>query len=147
LHAMEEIEAKGGEVIDYVLAPQVTSPLRESVDFSNAIEVMIKEQSDSLLSVAEVEDFFIWARDATGIMESTNFDYRNRKPRQQIESRYLENGSFYVFKPSLIRQTQNRLGGKIGIYIMNRFKMFQIDELDDIKLCSVMMSGYGLDKM
>ena len=146
LHAMEEIEAKGGEIIDYILAPQVTSPLREPVDFSNAIDLMVKDQLDSLLSVAEVEDFFIWARNAAGKMKSVNYDYRDRKLRQQIENRYLENGSFYLFKPDLIRQTQNRLGGEIGIYVMERFKMFQIDAPGDIELCSVMMSGYGLDK-
>jgi CMP-N,N'-diacetyllegionaminic acid synthase len=146
LHAMDEIESKEGELIDYVLAPQVTSPLREPVDFSNAIDLMVKDQLDSLLSVAEVEDFFIWARNAAGKMKSVNYDYRDRKLRQQIENRYLENGSFYLFKPDLIRQTQNRLGGEIGIYVMERFKMFQIDAPGDIELCSVMMSGYGLDK-
>ena len=147
LHAMDVIEAEGGELIDYVLVPQVTSPLREPGDFTKAIDLMVEEQADSLLSVAEVEDFFIWKRNATGEIESVNYDYRDRKPRQQIENRYLENGSFYLFKPAFIRQTQNRLGGKIGIFVMERYKMFQIDALDDIELCSVMMSGYGLDKV
>lgn len=147
LHAIDVIESKGGDEIDYVLAPQVTSPLREPTDFSDAIDLIIEEQSDSLLSVAEVEDFFIWARSASGEMKAVNYDYSNRKPRQKIEKRYLENGSFYLFKPSLLRQMKNRLGGKISIYAMPRFKMFQIDALDDIELCSVMMSGYGLDKL
>ena len=147
LHAIDVIEAEGGEPIDYVLAPQVTSPLREPGDFTKAIDLMVEEQADSLLSVAEVEDFFIWKRNSTGEIESVNYDYRDRKPRQQIENRYLENGSFYLFKPALIRQTQNRLGGKIGIFVMERYKMFQIDARDDIELCSVMMSGYGLDKV
>jgi len=141
------IESDRGESIDYILAPQVTSPLREPADFSNAIDLMVKDQADSMMSVTEVEDFFIWKRSATGELESVNYDYLDRKPRQQIENRYLENGSFYLFKPGLIRQTQNRLGGKIGIYVMERFKMFQIDTRDDIELCSVMMSGYGLDKV
>jgi CMP-N,N'-diacetyllegionaminic acid synthase len=147
LHAIDVIETEGGEPIDYVLAPQVTSPLREPADFSNAIDLMVQEKTDSLLSVAEVEDYFIWKRNVSGEIEPANYDYRDRKPRQQIENRYLENGSFYLFKPGLIRQTQNRLGGKIGIYVMERFKMFQIDVSDDIELCSVMMSGYGLDKV
>jgi CMP-N,N'-diacetyllegionaminic acid synthase len=146
LHALDAIEAKGGAPIDYVLAPQVTSPLRDPTDFSNAIDLIVEEEADSLLSVAEIEDFFIWQMNTFGNIESMNYDYRNRKPRQQIRTRYLENGSFYLFKPSLIRETQNRLGGKIAIYIMERFKMFQIDEPEDIKLCSIIMSGYGLDR-
>lgn len=147
LHAIDVIESKNQGRIDYVLAPQVTSPLRKPADFSNAIDIMFKERLDSLLSVAEVEDFFIWTRNVAGEMKSVNYNYLDRKPRQQIEKRYLENGSFYLFKPGLIRQNQNRLGGKIGIYLMERFKMFQIDAHDDIELCSVMMTGYGLDKL
>jgi CMP-N,N'-diacetyllegionaminic acid synthase len=148
LHAMDVIESEGSgsAPIDYVLAPQVTSPLREPTDFSNAIDLIVKEQSDSLLSVVEVEDFFVWARNTTGDIESINYNYLDRKPRQQIEKRYLENGSFYLFKPSLLRKKKNRLGGRISIYVMERFKMFQIDARDDIELCSIMMSGYGLDR-
>ncbi len=63
--------------------------------------------------------------------------------RQQIERRYLENGSFYVFKPWLLRENGNRLGGRIGLFVMDRHKMFQIDEPEDVMLCSTIMRGYG----
>jgi len=147
LHALGVIESEQKISTDYVLAPQVTSPLREPDDFTRAIKLMVDQQADSLLSVAEVEDFFIWKKNKDGEIQSVNYDYHDRKPRQQIENRYLENGSFYLFKPDLIRQTKNRLGGRIAICVMERYKMFQIDTYDDIKLCSVMMSGYGLDKL
>jgi N-acylneuraminate cytidylyltransferase len=63
--------------------------------------------------------------------------------RQQIEKRYLENGSFYVLVPSLLREKQNRLGGRIGMQLMERHKMFQIDRPEDIKLCAAIMRSYG----
>jgi N-acylneuraminate cytidylyltransferase len=58
----------------------------------------------------------------------------------------LENGSFYIFKPPLLKQMGNRLSGKISMYVMERYKMFQIDNHEDIKLCEVMMKGYGLNR-
>ena len=75
-----------------------------------------------------------------------NYDYRDRKPRQQIEKRYLENGSFYLFRPKLLKRTGNRLSGLISMFVMARYKMFQIDNYEDIELCELMMKGYGLDK-
>ena len=63
---------------------------------TQALEAFDREGLDSLLSVCEVEDYFNW-RVGTDGPEPINYDYHNRRMRQQIEKRYLENGSFYVF--------------------------------------------------
>lgn len=148
LHALEYIEGSHDNTpIDYIIGPQVTSPIREFCDFSKAIKTIIQEESDSLLSVAEIEDFFVWKKDVDGKVDSVNYDYRERKPRQQIDKKYLENGSFYIFRPQLLKEHNNRLGNKISVYVMERYKMFQIDNYEDIKLCSVIMKGYGLDNL
>ena len=148
LHAIEFIENQENCVeIDYILAPQVTSPLRDATDFSNAINQIIEEKSDTLLSVAKIEDFFIWAKHESKNPASVNYDYKNRKLRQQIENRYLENGSFYIFPPEFLKVNNNRLGGQISLYEMERYKMFQIDNIEDVELSSVIMKGYGLDKI
>jgi len=148
LHAIDFIESlENSDDVDYVLAPQVTSPLRGRLDFSESIKQLLVDKSDTLLSVAEIEDFFIWKKDAENNPESVNYNYHDRKPRQQIENRYLENGSFYIFSPSFLRENINRLGGKISLYVMDRYKMFQIDNQEDVELSSVIMKGYGLDKI
>jgi N-acylneuraminate cytidylyltransferase len=144
LHALEEIE-QSGKTVDLIVGMQPTSPIREPFDLDEAIRKTKRESLDSLLSVAEVEDFFTWRIGKAG-PEPVNYDYRTRKMRQVIEKRYLENGSFYIFRPDILRDQGNRLGGKIGIYIMARHKMFQIDNLEDIELCESIMQGYSLDK-
>ena len=121
---------------------QATSPIRESSDIEQALATFEREELDSLLSVCEVEDYFNWRIGADG-PEPINYDFRNRRMRQQIEKRYLENGSFYVLIPSLLREQNNRLGGKIGMHLMERHKMFQIDRPEDIKLCAAIMRSYG----
>ena len=35
----------------------------------------------------------------------------------------------------------------ISLYIMDRYKMFQIDNADDAILCEIIMKGFGLDKL
>ena len=146
-HAIEFIEKQSNESIDYVLAPQATSPIRDSSDFSNAISQIILDKSDSLLSVAEIEDFFIWKKDYQNIPYSVNYDYLDRKRRQNIQKTYLENGTFYLFKPELLNDNDNRLGGDISLFVMDRYKMFQIDNFEDIELSSIIMKGFELDKL
>lgn len=144
LHGLEEIEHAGVSV-DLIVGMQATSPIRDGSDLDTAIKQMKRENLDSLLTVTEVEDFFNWRIGPNG-PESVNYDYRSRKMRQLIEKRFLENGSFYIFHPEILRSFNNRLGGKIGMHVMERHKMFQIDNPEDIVLCESIMRGYGLDK-
>lgn len=141
LHALEYLDGKSGP-FGRVVALQATSPIRESSDIEQALATFEREELDSLLSVCEVEDYFNWRIGANG-PEPINYDFRNRRMRQQIEKRYLENGSFYVLIPALLREQHNRLGGKIGMHVMERHKMFQIDRPEDIKLCAAIMRSYG----
>lgn len=144
LHAVNAIEDQG-VAVDTVVAMQATSPIREPSDLDSGVQTMRQHGYDSILSVAEVEDFFTWRIGDNGSAQAVNYDYRNRKRRQEIEKRYLENGSFYVFRPEQLRRDNNRLGGRIGLFVMGRHKMFQIDSPDDIELCSGIMRGFGLD--
>ena len=141
LHALNAIDERMGR-FERIVALQATSPIREPDDIEKALATFDREQLDSLLSVCEVEDYFNWRIGASG-PEPINYDFRNRRMRQQIEKRYLENGSFYVLIPSLLREQNNRLGGKIGFHVMERHKMFQIDRPEDVKLCAAIMRSYG----
>jgi N-acylneuraminate cytidylyltransferase len=141
LHALDQIDGRSGP-FGRLVALQATSPIRESSDIDHALDVFERDKLDSLLSVCEVEDYFNW-RVAKDGPEPINYDYHDRRMRQQIEKRYLENGSFYVFNPSLLREQKNRLGGRIGMYVMERHKMFQIDRPEDVRLCAAIMRSYG----
>lgn len=145
IHAVDTIESQGIDV-DWVVGMQATSPIRETSDIDQAIQKVVDDDLDSLLTVTEVEDYFTWSDDPDG-PESISYDYRNRKRRQATEKRYLENGSFYVFSPELLRRDSNRLGGKIGLHVMERYKMFQIDTEEDFLLCQSIMQGFGLGKI
>ena len=108
--------------------------MRAKDDIDNAIRKYFSEKADSLFSCMRLEDYFIWEKTEDNYV-SVNYDYHNRKRRQDIKLQYLENGSIYIFKPELIRREHNRLGGKIAIYEMKFWKSFQIDDRDDLDIC------------
>ena len=145
LHALEYVNDEKGYLLDFIVAPQVTSPLRGPNEFEDALDKMKNEKLDSLLSVNFLKDYFIWIKKDKKFI-SENYDFKNRSRRQLIKTKYHENGSFYIFRPEILRKYKNRLGGKIGYHKMEEYMSFQIDEIDDIKLCEVIINGYGLNE-
>lgn len=142
MHAINFIRGKN-QFIDTVIAPQVTSPLREVKDIDNAFRVFIDNELDSLFSASISEDLFFWT-DEDSEIKSFNYDFQNRKRRQDIPKQIIENGSFYIFKTNIIEKYVNRLGGKIGYSEMDFWKVFEIDTLTDIRICSSIMKEFLL---
>jgi len=121
--------------VDIIVMLQPTSPLRTSQDIDNAIDAFFEQDVDSLFSAVELEDFFIWKRDTNGSLQSVNYDFENRQRRQDISGQVVENGSIYIFKPSVVIENNNRLGGKIGVSIMDPWKIHEVDSYDDLEMC------------
>lgn len=132
-HALAHLNAKEGLRPDLVVFLQCTSPIRRPGDIDHAVATLQKEQADSLFSACR-SHIFLWRRAIDGY-ESLNYDYRNRKRRQDMPEEFVENGSIYVFKPWVLEKRGNRLGGKIALYEMDYWSSFQIDVRDDLLLC------------
>ncbi len=143
LHAVEYLE-KSNIGADVFLAPQVTSPLRKPEDLDEAIDKFFSENLDSLFSASMTDDLYFWNQDSDGVMSSINYNYKNRKRRQNFQKQIIENGSFYLFKPEVLRKENNRLGGKISYFEMDFWKMFEIDHMDDVRMCSALMKEFLL---
>ncbi len=141
IHAIKEIEKK--QKIDLVVALQATSPVRESTDLEKAIKKFKRVKADSMFSCSKLNDFFLWKKQNKGYT-SLNYDYKKRKRRQEIKKQYLENGSFYIFKPEILKKFNNRLGGKIDMIELEFWKSFEIDSFESLKLCEVLMKNYLL---
>ncbi len=134
IHAIGVIEKEHKIEIGIIVFLQATSPIRQNNDIDNAIEIFTEQKADSLFSCTRIEDHFIW-EERDGNYSSVNYDFQDRKMRQDIKPQYLENGSIYLFKPELIKKKHNRLGGKIAIFEMPPWKSFQIDRRDDLSVC------------
>lgn len=141
LHALSVIEERIGRV-DIVLAPQVTSPLREPKDIEKGLDLFEEYGFDSMFSCCVAEDLLFWGKASDGSLESINYNFENRGRRQDRKKQYIENGSFYIFRPEILKRYNNRLGGKIGTVEMELWKMFEIDNFEDLKICETLMKAF-----
>lgn len=120
---------------------QATSPLTESIHFSEALEIYLQGKYDSMLTCVRNYRFF-WNADGT----SKNYDYMNRPRRQNFSGELMENGAFYINTVGNILRNGNRLCGKIGIYEMPEYMATEIDEPDDWIILENLMRKHVLSK-
>lgn len=105
---------------------QATSPLTQTKHFEGGLAMYNTHDFDSILTCVRNFRFF-WNVDGT----PKNYDYKNRPRRQNFNGMLMENGAFYINSVKNIKETGNRLSGRIGIYEMPEYTATEIDEPDD----------------
>lgn len=143
LHVLDDRRGRGIADPDIVVFLQCTSPVRRPDDIDRAIEQFVSEQVDTLFS-AYPNDRLIWELGETG-PTSINYNFKNRRRDQEMPVQYRENGSIYIFKPTVLREHKNRLGEQIGIFEMDYWASFQIDTPEHVRLIEwiLQMPEYG----
>lgn len=126
---------------DTFMLVQATSPLTQTVHFSEAMDMYQKGEFDSILTCVRNYRFF-WNPDGT----SMNYDYKNRPRRQNFDGMLMENGAFYINSVKNIIESGNRLSGNIGIYEMPEYTATEIDEPDDWIILEKLMYKHVLSK-
>ena len=142
LHVLDYLYNQEKYESDIVVFLQCTSPIRRPDDIDEAICLFLREKADSLLSVTPWHGFIWRQKERQG--QPANFNYQERSRRQLLEEEYRENGSIFIFKPWVLRQFNNRLGGKIILYPMNVWSAFETDTLEDFAICEWILQN-GLD--
>tara|TARA_B100000963_G_C22550546_1_gene636564 strand:+ start:209 stop:889 length:681 start_codon:yes stop_codon:yes gene_type:complete len=119
-------------------ALQATSPIREPSDFDLAYKQFCESELDSLFSAEVIRDHYIWKK-TNHVLYPDNFRYENRGMRQDMQPKYLENGSFYILNLKKFKIEKKRHFGKVGVYEMQKYKSIQIDQPDDVKIAKALM--------
>jgi CMP-N,N'-diacetyllegionaminic acid synthase len=131
VHALDVITRDRGEPRAVVFM-QPTSPLRRDDELSLALRTFEQQDADSLFT-ATTATGFMW-RATEGRVRPMNYDPGSRPRRQDAPVDVIENGSFYIFKPAVLREHKSRLGGRIAVHMMPMELSFQIDEPWDFEL-------------
>lgn len=132
-YVIKYLKWEGGYEVDVVVLLQPTSPLRNIRHIDAAVETFFINKYDSLLSVC-YSDVFLW-RVNDQDPHPLNYDFKNRLRRQDREPEYRENGAIYITKGHILINENNRLGGKIGLYVMPEESSLDINSEFDFWLC------------
>jgi len=114
---------------DILILLQATSPLTTSIDIRNGIKKFLDEKANSLVTVSRIKRFF-WSEEA----QPLNYNPKNRPRRQDFKGILMENGAFYIVDRETLLTEKCRLGGKIILYEMPTYSMFELDEPEDFKI-------------
>jgi YrbI family 3-deoxy-D-manno-octulosonate 8-phosphate phosphatase len=128
LHVLNE----RGDDPELVVFLQATSPVRSASDVDAAIRTLVDEDADSVFSAAP-DHRLLWRRE-DGVPRPLNWEVERRPRSQELSGQWVENGSIYVFRPRVLREHGNRLGGRIALYPMDYWSSFELDSPDDVRL-------------
>ncbi len=142
IHVLNFFKCENGSDPNYVIFLQCTSPFRKKNDIDNAYRQIVREKSESLLSVTESKKF-LWFKSKYGVCKPINYEIEKRRREQDFKGFYEENGSIYISKSENLRKYNNRLSGKISIFKMDFWSSQQIDEVHDLDLARL-ISNYKI---
>ena len=121
---------------DILVFIQCTAPFVKSNDINQGIEKM--RSFDSVVSVTETTQLF-W--DSNGPL----YDINNRLRRQNSVKRYLETGSFFITTKKKLMEFNNRLSGNIGFVEIPKYRSFDIDDYNDLRLVKAIINSKEFD--
>jgi len=123
---------------DTFMLVQATSPFTQTSHFNEGLELF--NNHESILSCC-ISKKFTWKEDG----QALNYDIYNRPRRQDYKGDLIENGAFYISSVSDIKETGNRISGKIGIYQMPEYTCTEIDEIEDWIVAESLMRRFILN--
>lgn len=145
LHAMDALETEG-TVLDAVLLLQATSPVRAPGTIGRAIAQFRESGCDSLVGVVPESPFFWRLPEQPGGSARPAYDVDARPRRQDLrpeQMHYFENGSLYVTAPGIYRTSGNRIGGTVGLFVLDESEGVDIDTPADVAAAETMLARLG----
>ncbi|MEZ8397109.1 acylneuraminate cytidylyltransferase family protein [Vibrio splendidus] len=133
---------KYGKGFDVVILLQPTSPLRTSKQIDEALELLIKNDALSIVSVCACEHSPLWANTIEEDGSMNGFITEdNRKRAQELKQYYRLNGAIYIYKvEEWFSNKGNIYNEKSYAYIMNSKCSIDIDELFDFKMAELVLN-------
>ena len=124
---------------EIVVLLQPTSPLRTVDDIDKAIEKLVSENINGVVSVCECEHSPLWANVLPGNQELNNFLKTDSSKRsQELKKYYRLNGAIYCFRTETIYK-HNGINyiDEVFAYIMEQKNSIDIDSHLDFKIARV----------
>ena len=121
---------------DAVMLLQATSPIRLEGTLDRAVDQFESTGVDSLIGVIPQTPFF-WHPAPDGGSATAEYDPAARPRRQELKPEdyfYKENGSLYITRTEVYEKQVNRIGGRVGLFVMDQTEEVDIDSLVDLRI-------------
>lgn len=129
-HTLDHLAGDGYDPFGVVLL-QATSPIRLPGTLERAVERFLVGDLDSLVGVVPQTPFLWHLTDPP----TAEYDVDRRPRRQELDAAsflYRETGSLYVTRPEWYRKNDNRIGGRVELFIMEEIEGIDIDTEADL---------------
>lgn len=134
LHALDYFKKKG-VFYDYVVLLQPTSPLRRYKDIKGAIDLYLRHNCDSLVSVCREERIdeteLYYKKNIVGIPLSSNHNKGIRK--QDLKELFIRNAAIYITSVKYLKEYRKIISNNPLLYEMLIIKSLDIDTKEDLK--------------
>ena len=133
-HAIDCLKAMG-EVFDIVVLLQPTSPLRNSKDIDNAIELMFSSDATSSVSVNEYDNKILksFIENSNGFLEGFSNEKYLFKRRQDLPPVFKSNGAIYIIYTDDFLSSRFLFTHRCSPYKMSAKCSIDIDNDKDLK--------------
>lgn len=125
---------------EIIVLLQPTSPLRTSQDIDNAIELYQKVESESLVSVCEINHSPYWSFNIKDKYLKNIFgDQYLHMQRQELPKAYMPNGAIFISTPEYLQKYRSFYSSKTIPYIMPPERSIDIDNEIDFILAELLI--------
>ena len=136
-HALDFLESRG-EVFDYLILLEPTSPMTEAIDINAALERLEANtaQAEAIVGISKLEhthpDFNVVLDEGGIISPALVEDFTKLGRRQELNEVFILDGSFYLSKVDAFRKYKSFYHERTLGHIMPRWKSFEIDDYVDL---------------
>jgi spore coat polysaccharide biosynthesis predicted glycosyltransferase SpsG len=127
-HAVEVIEARDGLPFDVVVTLQATSPFRTGRQIDEAIDRLLSENLDSVISLKELRSL-TWRREGEKLAPV----YARAGRREDLDPLYQEDGAIRVMRREVL-DVEERLGKRVGHVLMDKMSALTVHDIYDFWL-------------
>ena len=130
---VEHFLSKINKKYDYLILLQPTSPLRNSMDIDNALRAMLKNKTESLVSISKLDYPNEWVvkHNHKNIISYAN-KKKNISRRQDANQYYKINGAIYITEIDYYKKHKLFITNKTYGFEMNFEKSIDIDTKFDL---------------
>lgn len=141
LDALDQLQSRDKYIPDVIVLLQPTSPLRKAQYIDESIELFLKNDVDSVISVSEPMEhpsLTVFWNGPTEMKLALGEKYKIL-PRQAYPNYYTINGMIYVFSPKTIRKYKNVFGEKVLPYKTGKSESIDIDTIEELRVLEAIL--------